>query len=310
MGLIKRYFWGVAVCTMLVISASAQAREAKIVIAVQPTATAEELSSQAKELEAYLEQMIGQEVEVLFPTSYAGVVEALRYGHAQVAFMGAWPALLAQEKAGAHIALAEVREVMIDGDKVPATHYYSYWVVRKDSPYRSLEELRNQKVAFPSQLSTSGYVAPMSTLVRRGLVARHEGAPVDPKEFFAEVRFAGGYAQAWESLKSSQVEASVIAGDVAEKLYREVLEATRIIEQQGPVPSHVVVTSSSFSGPARERLVQALKSLGGEEHRPMMRKFISGIFLGFEDASEDHLAPLKAMLQEVGSEWQEKSPKK
>lgn len=264
-------------------------------LAVQPTGTPEQLSADARELQQFLEGRLGRPVELVFPTTYAGVIEALRFGHAQAAFMSAWPAALAQKHAGAEVVLAEVREVVIGQEKKEAPYYYSYWVVRKDSPITSIEQLRGKRVSLPSPLSTSGYVAPMARLVELGLLPSSQ--EVNPKAFFGEVLFAGGYAQSWEALKSGQVDATVIAGDVSEKLYYEVLENTRVIETQGPVPSHGVVFSKQLQEPARSKLKEALLELGKPEYRQLMRKFISGIFVSFTPTStEEHLATLNRYL--------------
>lgn len=268
-----------------------------LVIAVQPTSTAEELADQAKELERFLEERTGADVELRFPTTYAGVIEALRFGHADAAFMGSWPAALANKHAGAEVVLAEVREVSIGDEVKEAPYYYSYWVVPKDSPVQSLEDLRGKRVAFPSQLSTSGYVAPIARLIELGLLEAPEDGEADPRDFFGDVLFAGGYAQAWEALKAGQVDASVIAGDVPKDLYDEVLANTRVIEEQGPIPSHAVVFSKDLGEPMRSRLIDALMELGDEAHRDLMRKFISGIFVRFErSATEEHLGSLDRFL--------------
>ena len=152
-----RYLVLLAAGTVLVLLgvACGGGEEKKLVIAVQPTSTPEQLSAQAKELEKFLEDRLGVDVELRFPTTFAGVVESLRYGHADAAFMSAWPASLANTYAGAEVVLAEVREVVIGTEKTEAPSYFSYWVVPKDSPYTSLEQLRGKKVAFPSALSTS-----------------------------------------------------------------------------------------------------------------------------------------------------------
>ena len=283
----------------LVLAACSDDGEESLVIAVQPTATAEQLSDQAKELETFLEDQLGNvDVELRFPTSYAGVVEALRFGHADAAFMSAWPAALAKEYAGAEVALAEVREVVIDGQKTEAPYYYSYWVVPKDSAYNSLSELKGKKVSFASLLSTSGYVAPMARLVELGLIKEPEtGKEANAKEFFSDVLFAGGYAQSWEALKRGQVDVAIIAGDVPESLYREVLDNTKVLDKQGPLPSHSVVFSKDLKGPLRGKLLDALMKLGEPEHRELMRKFVSGIFVRFEPATtEEHIGALQSYL--------------
>lgn len=270
-----------------------------ITIAVQPTQTAEELTASASEIADFLSERVGQPVELVFPTTYAGVVESLRFGHADAAFMSAWPARLAWTIAGADVALAEVREVVIGEEKREETFYYSYWVVRPDSPADSLADLRGMRAAFPSPLSTSGYVAPLARLVELGLVpAPGTGQAADPGDFFGEVTFSGGYAQGWRALQAGQVDVTVIAGDVTETLYREVLAGTRVIEQQGPVPSHSVAFARDLDPATKQRLIDALLELGHVEHRDLMRKFISGIFVGFErTTAKEHLGSLDAYLE-------------
>jgi phosphonate transport system substrate-binding protein len=269
-----------------------------ITIAVQPTQTAAELTASATEIADFLSERMGRKVELVFPTTYAGVVESLRFGHADAAFMSAWPARLAWKHADADVALAEIREVVIGQDKRNEPFYFSYWVVPPNSTATKLEDLRGKRVAFSSPLSTSGYVAPLARLIELGLVPKPAaGEEADPKTFFGEVTFAGGYSQGWTALKAGQVDATIIAGDVSESLYREVIAGTRVIEQQGPVPSHAVVFAKQLDSATKDKLKAALIELGDEEHRPLMRKFISGIFVGFkETTAEEHLGPLTAFL--------------
>lgn len=275
---------------------SRPAAKQKLVIAVQPTGNPESLRADSQEIEKFLESRVNADVEMIFPTLFAGVIESLRFGHADAAFMSAWPAALAQKHAGATVALAEIREVVIGQEKQEQPYYYSYWVVRKDSPYTKLQDLRGKKVAFSSQLSTSGYVFPLARLIEKGLVDGSAAQP-DARSFFGEVLFAGGYAQAWEALKKGQVDVAIIAGDVSETLYREVLDGTRVIDQQGPIPSHSVVFSKDLKEPLRSELQAAFLELGKPESRPLMRKFISGIFVRFEPSThEKHLAGLTAAL--------------
>jgi phosphonate transport system substrate-binding protein len=150
------------------------------VIAVQPTSTPKQLTADAKELRELVSKRLDRDAKIVFPTTDAGVVEALRFGHAQAAFMSAGPARLAVKHAKAEVALAEVREVVIGHEKKEATFYFSYWVVLKDSPVKKLEQRRGKRAAFPSPLSTSGYVAPLATLVELRLVPVQAGKAADP----------------------------------------------------------------------------------------------------------------------------------
>ncbi|MEM2652491.1 MAG: phosphate/phosphite/phosphonate ABC transporter substrate-binding protein, partial [Candidatus Caldarchaeum sp.] len=236
----------------------------KIVIAIQPTIAASDILQRAKPVETFLEERLAVDVEMYVPTSYAAVVEALRRGHAHAALMSAWPSYLAWKLSDAEVVLAEVRTVG-SGDKiVNATHYFSYWVTLPDSSISSLEDLRGKKVGLPSPISTSGYVAPLSKLVEKGLVKVEGGKEADPSSFFTVV-FTGGYAQSWKALQAGDVDAIVIAGDIPAELYFEVVAKTKVIDSQGPIPSHAVVFSKELKEPLRSKLIQAFIELGDRQ---------------------------------------------
>jgi phosphate/phosphite/phosphonate ABC transporters, periplasmic binding protein len=270
-------------------------RPEKIVVVVNPIPR-DRVAKEATELEEFLERRLGVDVEIFFPLNVAAIIEALRFGHAHVALgVGSLPAALTLSVADVELLLVEVREVIIDNKPVEAPYYYSYWIVLKDAPYRSLEELRGKKVCFPSELSTSGYIFPMYRLVQLGFLK----PPADPKQFFGEVMFAGGYAQCWEALKQGHVDVTIMAGDVPARLYWEAMNNSKILEQQGHVPSHVVLVSKKLPPEFKQRLKEALLELN--QRQDLMRKFVSAIFVRFEEGkAEEHLGPLIKALEETG----------
>jgi phosphonate transport system substrate-binding protein len=240
--------------------------------------------------------------------SYSAVVEALRFGHAQVGLMSAWPIAASAKLAGTDVVLSEVREVIIDGEKTNQTYYYSYYVVMKNSSYTKLEDLKGKRAVYASLTSTSGYLFPVAKLVEKGLISKpSQGKEADPGEFFGTVATPGGYGPAWDALKRGQADVGVIAGDVSEKLFREIQENTRIIETQGPIPSHGVVFSRSLEEPLRSELINAFMELNKPENNDLMRKLVSAIFVGFKKTSnEEHLAGLSAALNATGYKLTEK----
>ena len=60
--------------------------QGKLVIAIQPTVASDEMLNKAKPLQQFLEKDLGgkTKVEIYVPSSYAAVVESLRFGHAHV----------------------------------------------------------------------------------------------------------------------------------------------------------------------------------------------------------------------------------
>lgn len=273
----------------------------KLVLAIQPTQSPIEIQEASRSLKAFLEKRIGVPVEVYVPTDYAGVIEGLRFKNVHVALMGSWPAYLATKIAGAELLLAEVRTVAVGEEKVNATYYYSYWIVLRESPYASLSELRGRRACFPSPLSSSGYLAPMARMVELGLLSRGEDGQVNPREFFGEVFFGGGYGQCWEALRAGQVDVTVMAGDVSYELYSKVMASSRVLEAQGPLPSHGVVVSADLSGDIKQRLREAFMELSNPEHRDLMKRLVSALFVGFESkTAEEHFRSLAKYIEETG----------
>jgi len=145
-------------------------------------------------------------------------------------------------------------------------------------------------------------------MVETGLITVEKGKEVDPKSYFSDVVFAGGYSQAWEALKSNKVDVSIIAGDVSEKLYREVRENTKAIHEQGPIPSHGVVFSKEMDSAAKMEIKRAMLKMGDDDStKQIMRKLVSAIFVGFEETTaEKHLENLQSALEMTGLKYTEK----
>jgi phosphonate transport system substrate-binding protein len=171
-----------------------------------------------------------------------------------------------------------------------------------------MQSLQGKRACFPSAVSGSGYVGPMGKLVQLKLLEQPaKGKEVDPKKFFGEVLFGGGYQQCWEALKSGQVDVTIIAGDVSENLYKEVLDNTKVLEQQGPLPSHGVVMSKNLKEPMRAKVTEAIIGLSAQEHRALMRTFISGIFVGFKKTdAKAHLEAFRSYLDLTGLAFNER----
>jgi len=283
------------------------AAPAKITLAIQPTDNADVIQNKAPEMERFLEARMKEygvdaDVEIYVPLSTVGVVEALRFGHADAALMGAWPMVLANGKAGAEVVLAEQREIIIGTEPQVQPYYYSYYVVLKDSEYQTLADLKGKSVAYTSATSTSGYIFPVAKLVEDGLVPRPDGGKeANPGAHFGKVTMAGGYAQAWEALKAGQVDVAVLAGDINANLYNEVLNNTRIVATQGPVPSHGVVYSKEFlASPESAALTKAFLDMKGDQ-KDLMRKLVSGIFVEFKaTTTAEHTAGLAGAISSTG----------
>lgn len=271
----------------------------KLRFVLQSAASADGATAPAA-LERSLEALLpGTDVDVTTVASATDAATSLRVG-ASAAIVEPLAATHASGEGAADVALAEAREVMIEEQADERTSFFSYWIVPEDSPYQYLRDLQGKRVALPDGSSAAGYVFPVARLVELGLLDRANGWTADARLFFGDVVFARDYAEAYESLRRKQVDAIVIAGDAPEELYRRALDSSRILEQQGPVPTNVVLFGRNLGEPLRSRLKNALLELGRPVRRDEARLIFGGRFAGFEEADDSHLQSLRRALDQSG----------
>ncbi len=131
-------------------------------------------------MRAYLEEVLGVEVEIFSAGNYDGVIQALAANQIEIARLGssAYAAAYTATDGGVVPTLTTLRQ---NGD----TGYYSVVVARCDSGIKSLEDAKGKVHAFADPDSTSGYTVPFYNMVTR------EG--FEPKEFFGTVTFSGSH---------------------------------------------------------------------------------------------------------------------
>ena len=122
-------------------------------------------------LVAYLEKRLGTKMRMHHATEYAGTIEALKARKIEFARFG--PASYAQAWLVTN-GKVEPIAAATDGDGYAA--YHSVVVVKTDSAFKSLEDLKGRSLAFADPNSTSGYVAPAYFLREQGIdLAKHFG---------------------------------------------------------------------------------------------------------------------------------------
>jgi phosphonate transport system substrate-binding protein len=283
-------FFAAAVAVTFICSAHLSAdMPKKITVAFQPQESVTELTPNAEKMAAHLSEALGVEVKVYVPTSYVAVVEAMRGGHADVAYFSARPFTIAQSLADAEAVVAEVRR--------GKTYYYSQWYVKADSDYDGLEDLENEKAAFTSPTSTSGYLFPYAKLIQEQLLVPGE----DPNKFFDSYIFAGGYQQSLMALVNGQVDAAA-ASDYALGRYltEEQQKEIRVLSKQGPVPSHLMAVRKSLPKELKDKLRGALLELNEPEHKELLSDVYGAE--GFEAVTDAHVNALKQALELTGIE--------
>jgi phosphonate transport system substrate-binding protein len=257
---------GVAMALTVVVGSVSDAGAAdglkQLVMAVTPSNIPTELFKASEVFGAELGKKLGLRIKVYMPTDYVGVVEALRNKTADIAFVHPAGYVFANREAKAQIVAVDVWH--------GKTSYTSRIFVRKDSGFKSVEELRGKTIAFADPASTSGYVYPMVLLMKKGLVKNR-----DPKTFFKEAMFAGTHEAALLALLNGNVDA-VASFDLAPEQYlkdKSRVDKVTYIAETDPIPEAGMVVREGLDPAIVKKLQDALMAFNAPEYRPILKDF-------------------------------------
>lgn len=128
---------------------------------------------------AYFEKALGVKIKWRSATDYAGIIEGVKAGKIEIARFG--PASYAKAWI---VTKGQVQPLVGELDNNGNFGYTSVVIVKKDSPYQTIEDLKGKKFAFADPNSTSGHQAPRYFLSEAGY---------DADKFFGSTAFSGSH---------------------------------------------------------------------------------------------------------------------
>lgn len=149
----------------------------------------------------HLSQCTGKRVVFYQVQSNAAEIEAMRSGRLHVGGFSTGPTAFAVNIAGAIPFAVKGYEKEFQG-------YNLIVVVKKDSPFQSLGDLKGKKVAHTSPSSNSGHMAPMALFPKQGLTP--------DKDY--KILFSGKHDQSILGVRSGDYDAAPVASDVFHRM--------------------------------------------------------------------------------------------
>jgi phosphonate transport system substrate-binding protein len=201
----------------------------------------------------------------------------------------------------ATLLLAEER---LDREGVGQTFYTSIFVVKKDSPIKSvsdiIEKSKELRICFTSPTSTSGYIMPYYRFVKEGLLKPRQ----DVREVFKTVAFGGGYTQALEQLLNDRADVAVVSDYVLEGpkvdvyLEPEQREQLRVVDRTPGVPTHLIAARDGLSDELKAKVKAALLKIG--EEQPELLADVYGASKFVEVDEDQHVAKAIEAIEYIG----------
>lgn len=231
-----------------------------------------------------MERDLGLDVEAFFATDYAGVIEAMRGGHVDLAWFGNKAAIEAVDRAD-----GEVFAQMIDGDG-----YAGYWSVLVTTAAGRLQDIdalfadpASYSIGVGDPNSTSGYVVPLAELFGpRG---------IDPKRAFGRV-LAGNHESNALAVALGHVDAAAVDSKVLRRLAdSHPNEAGKLRElwRSSLIPSDTLCWRRTLPDDVRARIAEWFFVYGRDEAE---RAVLAGLDLdGFRASSDAQLLPIRRL---------------
>ena len=142
----------------------------------------------------HLEKILGLKVKVQVGIDYTAVIEALRYGHVDVAYLGPFSYVLANEATKGNV------EPLVVGVRKSSgrSTYNSVIIARTDSGINDPKGFgKKHTLSFSDPASTSGFLVPSYRFAQLG---------IDPQKDFKQVIFAGGHVASLMAVNSGKVD--------------------------------------------------------------------------------------------------------
>lgn len=163
-----------------------------ITIGFNPAENADVVEANGKLFGEYYKKATGLDVKTFIATDYTALIEALRSGRIDFAFLPPFSLVKAEEVAGAKVLLKAVRK----GQAV----FYSGIITRTDKGYKTIEDLKGKNIAWVDPASSSGFIIPKAALITK--------KKIDPDTFFGKQVYAGSH----DALVLSVLNGTVDAG--------------------------------------------------------------------------------------------------
>lgn len=233
-----------------------------------------------------LSQCTGKRVVFFQVQSNAAEIEAMRAGRLHVGGFSTGPTAFAVNIAGA-VPFAV---------KGYADRYQGYnliVVVRKDSAFQKLADLKGKKLAHTSPSSNSGHMAPVALFPKEGLVP--------DKDY--KVIFSGKHDQSVLGVKSGDYDGAAVASDVFERMAHrgEIKEDEfRVIYRSTKFPTSSFAYAHDLEPKFRDKM---LKCFYDYRFTPEMQKAFDGADRFFPITYQKDFAIVRDVAESAGEKF-------
>ena len=225
--------------------------ENPIIWSFVPSQDSEEVLAGAQQIADMVTDRTGLVIKANIATEYAGVIEAMCNGEAQMGALNTFGYVLAHERKCADVAVASVR--------YGTAFYTGQLVANVDSGVQGITDLAGKTFCRPDPLSTSGWIIPSIMLAAEG---------IDPDSDLAQVVDAGGHDGVITAVYNGDCDAGATFVDARSNVeddLTDVKDKVLVFTTSPEIPNDTISFSKDVPDDIRDQITQALVEIGADE---------------------------------------------
>jgi phosphonate transport system substrate-binding protein len=241
----------------------------------------------------YLTRRTGIQTEFVSGLAYGTINSMLEDGTLDSGFICGLPYVLLHDRPQPAAQLI-VAPVMKAARYKGEPKYYADLIVRKDSPYQTLQELKGKTYVYNDELSNSGYNMPRYRLLQLGLT----------NGFFGKVLRSGSHEESIRMVASGEADASFVDSLVLdfdrEKGSGHAREV-RVLESAGPSGVAPLVASAKMPADEVKKIQHVLATMHeNPEGRKLLDEALIERFAIVDDHNYDDIRSMKEAAEKAG----------
>lgn len=227
-------------------------------IAYAPNESTDQSTDARNGLAEDLKELLGCEVEEIQASDYNAIIEALRTGKADMAYMGANAIALGAERANIDPIVMKAE----DGDPEKAVYRSLLITNAANSDINSIEDIKGHTMAFVDPESTSGNLVPTSEIIKAFPNDELDMDKLHTNDvFFTAVSYSGSHQAGIQAVARGDVEIAPVSNQIlaSEIASGNVNEADiKVIHESGTIPAEAMVVAEHVNEETRQMLVDFL----------------------------------------------------
>ena len=277
---------------------SAGGEDGVFTIAYAPNESTAESADARNGMAEDLSEVLGCEVEEIQASDYNAIIEALRTGSADMAYMGSQALALGVERTDLEPIVMKAE----DGDPAKAIYHSVLIVNSANSEINSIEDIKGKTMAFVDPDSTSGNLVPTAEIIQAFPDENLNSDMLHTNgDFFEAVSFSGSHQAGLQAVIKGDVDVApisdqILASEIANGNAAE--DDVKVIHESGAIPAEAMVVAEHVDQETRDKLTDFLTSYDNEAYFTDVIKVPGARFIECDMSDYEDIIELNKIINE------------